>query len=163
MYRLYRRYLVSFARSQIRGRTLGTDTDERGMSMSVEAAIFLPALALLTAAVIFGGRFEMSRQAVDAAAAEAARAASIARTPATAQIRARAAGTAALAAHNVRCSPASISVDTSGMYQPIGSEAFTRANVTCMVSMADAIFPGIPGSVTLHSSHRSPIDRHRER
>src|SRR3546814_2379598 len=53
--------------------------DERG-SVAIEAAIGVPAFGLFVAMIILGGRVEIANQAVDAAAYEAARAASIERT-----------------------------------------------------------------------------------
>ena len=53
--------------------------DERG-SASVEAAVGLPAFVLFVGLIIFGGRTATTHQAVESAAADAARSASIART-----------------------------------------------------------------------------------
>uniref|UniRef100_UPI003137A175 TadE/TadG family type IV pilus assembly protein n=1 Tax=Nocardioides psychrotolerans TaxID=1005945 RepID=UPI003137A175 len=53
--------------------------DERG-SVAIEAAIGVPAFGLFVAMIILGGRVEIAKQSVDAAAYEAARAASIERT-----------------------------------------------------------------------------------
>ncbi len=53
--------------------------DERG-SVAIEAAIGVPAFGLFIAMIILGGRVEIAKQSVEAAAYEAARAASIERT-----------------------------------------------------------------------------------
>ena len=53
--------------------------DERG-SVAIEAAIGVPAFGLFIAMIILGGRVEIAKQSVEAAAYEAARAASIERS-----------------------------------------------------------------------------------
>ena len=53
--------------------------DERG-SAAVEAVIGVPAFALFVGLIIFGGRTAMTHGAVESAAADGARTASIART-----------------------------------------------------------------------------------
>ena len=63
---------------------------ERGSSV-VEVVILAPALGLFLALIIAGGRVAVAHQAVEASAAEAARAASIARTQGQAQASAEAA------------------------------------------------------------------------
>ena len=52
---------------------------ERGSSV-VEVVILAPALGMFVALIIAGGRVALSHQAVESAAADAARAASISRT-----------------------------------------------------------------------------------
>ena len=64
---------------------------ERG-SATIEAVIIVPAFMLFIALIIAAGRVQMARQSVDAAAAEAARAASISRTAAEAHTRAATSG-----------------------------------------------------------------------
>jgi Flp pilus assembly protein TadG len=60
----------------------GTADRDRG-SLSVELAVVIPALALLLLIVALGGRLVESQGAIDGAARDAARAASLARYPGT--------------------------------------------------------------------------------
>lgn len=60
-------------------RAFNRSRDERG-SVAIEAAIGVPAFGLFVAMIILGGRVEIAKQSVEAAAYEAARAASIERT-----------------------------------------------------------------------------------
>lgn len=60
----------------------GTPRRDRG-SMSVELAVVVPALALLLLIVALGGRLVEAQGAIDGAARDAARAASLARYPGT--------------------------------------------------------------------------------
>lgn len=137
--------------------------DERGLSPAVEASLLFPGLALLIALIIFGGRLELSRQAVQSAAAEAARAASISRTAAEAAARARTAAAASLSAEQLRCVSSDVSVDTSQMSKPAGSGGSVSVRLTCVVSMSDISLPGVPGSVSLSAVQNSVIDTYRER
>ena len=122
-----------------------------------------PGLALLIALIIFGGRLELNRQAVQSAAAEAARAASISRTTAEAAARARAAAAASLSAEQLRCVSSDVSVDTSQMSKPAGSGGSVSVRLTCVLSMSDISLPGIPGSISLSAVQHSVIDTYRER
>ncbi|MDO4783677.1 MAG: TadE/TadG family type IV pilus assembly protein [Propionibacteriaceae bacterium] len=148
---------------RVRARRTGRVRDERGLSPAVEASLLFPALGLIIALIIFGGRLESSRQGVQAAAAEAARSASISRSPAEAISRARAAAAAALAAENLRCATSNLSVDTSQMSKAPGLTGEVSVSLTCVVSMSEISLPGIPGSVTLSTTQSSVIDRYRER
>ena len=90
-----------------------TSTSQRG-SATIEAVIVLPAFMLFVSLIIAAGRVQMAHQSLDAAAAEAARAASISRTAGEAQTRALATGQQALLNQGLACSSTNISVDTSG-------------------------------------------------
>ena len=57
-------------------RAFNRSRDEHG-SVAIEAAIGVPAFGLFVAMIILGGRVEIAKQSVEAAAYEAARAASI--------------------------------------------------------------------------------------
>ena len=75
--------------------------DERG-SVAIEAAIGVPAFGLFVAMIILGGRVEIAKQAVEAAAYDAARAASIERTqPLWASIDRTGVGDSAVVSHQV--------------------------------------------------------------
>lgn len=135
---------------------------ERGVA-SVELAIVGPALLLLFALVIFAGRVALAGQAVQSAAAEAARQASIARSQGDAGPAARAAAERTLAQDGLACTATSIQVNTAGFHAPVGTPAQVTARIDCRVSMADLAFPGVPGSRVVSGEATSAIDTYRER
>lgn len=135
--------------------------DERG-SAAVEIALLAPMLGTLVLIVIFGGRLALARQTVQAAAADAARAASIARTAAEAKRSATDIARATLTNQGVRCADSSIEVDTSGFAQPVGTAATITVTVTCRLATADLSVP-IPGSVLVTASASSELDMFRGR
>ncbi|MBW8174033.1 pilus assembly protein [Ornithinimicrobium sp. Arc0846-15] len=140
---------------------MGSDR-ERG-SVTVEAVLLAPAVLVLVFLVIFGGRWAIAQQAVEAAASEAARAASIARSPGEANGSASAMAGTSLSEQNVRCSSQSVGVDTSGFGAPVGTAAQVSVTVTCVVDMSDLAAPGIPGARTLTATMSSPLDTYRGR
>jgi len=86
-----------------RGRRWGRlHRDERG-SVTVELVLLTPLLILLLLFVVALGRLSGARLDVDGAAAQAARAASIARDPTTATAMAQQTATAALGSDHVTC------------------------------------------------------------
>src|SRR3546814_5731329 len=76
-------------------RALNRSRDERGW-VSIWAAIGVPAFGLFVAMIILGGRVEVAKQSVEAAAYEAARAASIERTQSEAIAAGRSSATSSL-------------------------------------------------------------------
>lgn len=131
-------------------------------STVVEVVVLAPALALLIGLIIAGGRLAVAHQAVESSAAAAARAASIARTQADAEGKARDAAVASLDAQNLTCQATAITLDASGFAAPVGAPASVSATVTCQVELADTA-PGLPGTLTVTSTVASPIDTYRER
>jgi Flp pilus assembly protein TadG len=93
---------------------------DRG-SEALEAAIGVPAFLLFIAMIIAGGRLAIADQSVQAAAAEAARSASIARTQGQAHGSAVSGATSSLANQKLQCASKSVSVDTSGFASPVGT------------------------------------------
>ena len=77
--------------------------DERG-SAAIEAAIGVPAFALFVGLIIFGGRTASTHEALQSAAADGARSASLARDAQTARTDAREAATASIANQQIGCS-----------------------------------------------------------
>ncbi|MEU6429677.1 TadE/TadG family type IV pilus assembly protein [Microbispora sp. NPDC046973] len=138
-----------------------TDLRERG-SMALETAIIAPALVAVLLMVVGLGRVTLAYGAIDAAARDAARQASIARNPTAARSAALSSARAALDREGLACSP-SVTVDTTGFSTPLGRPAVVVARVTCDVDLADLAVPGVPGSKRLTSSFSSPIDPHRAR
>lgn len=136
--------------------------DERG-SATIEALMIAPVIAAFLALTILGGRIAITHQAVQAATADAARSASIARTAAAAHTNSQAAGHAGLANQGIRCQPATVTIDTSQFSRPVGTPATVTATITCGVPTADLSLPGIPGTITVTATQTSPLDTYRER
>ena len=76
--------------------------DERG-SAAIEAAIGVPAFALFVGLIIFGGRTATTHEALQSAAADGARSASLARDAQTARADARAAAEASISTPREDC------------------------------------------------------------
>ncbi|CAN5175726.1 pilus assembly protein [soil metagenome] len=147
-------------RARARRRRGGRPSDEG--STVVEVVILAPALALFLGLIVAGGRLAVAHQAVEAAAAQAARAASIARTQDEALTAAQAAATSALGAQGLNCVASAVNIDVAGFATPAGTPASVGATVTCQVSLADTL-PGLPGSLGVSATVRSALDTYRER
>jgi Flp pilus assembly protein TadG len=128
----------------------------------VEAAILAPVLIMFLAGLLIGTRIRSAGAAVNQAAADAARQASIARTPAQARTAATSSALATLRDKGLHCAP-QISLDLSGFAQPVGQPGMVSARVTCKVQLSDVAAPGMPGSRTVTRMHRSPLDPFRGR
>ena len=134
---------------------------ERGSAV-VEVVLLAPALGMLLALLIVGGRLAMADMAVQAAASEAARTASLARTQAQAGGSAHAAAVSGLQAQKVNCLDVTVALDTSGFAAPVGTPAAVTATVTCRVNLA-GLLPAAPGSIQVTGVSSSPLDTYRER
>lgn len=125
------------------------------------AAGVLPLLVMLVlvAAMFRAGRANMS---VDAAAYDAARAASIARTADQAQGDANRAAIASLTQQGLSCINQSVTIDTSGFASPVGTIATVRASVSCTITATDLGY-GLGGTRTYTATAVSALDTYRER
>ncbi|GAB3862567.1 pilus assembly protein [Nocardioides maradonensis] len=137
-------------------------SDERG-SAAIEAAIGVPAFALFLGLIIFGGRTADAHEALQSAAADAARSASIARDARTATTDARGAATASISNQHIGCTQIDVTVDTSDFNKAPGVPGAVAVTVSCRLSLSDLAVPGIPGSRTFTSTMSSPIDTWRQR
>jgi Flp pilus assembly protein TadG len=137
--------------------------DSEPGSATVEAAIGLPAFMLFVGLIIFAGRVAIANQAVEAAAAEAARSASISRIHAQAQNTASTAAATSLQNQHVHCVSQQVAVDMSGFSAPVGTPAKITATVSCVVNLSDLSVPGVPGTHTVAATMSSLIDTYRER
>jgi Flp pilus assembly protein TadG len=136
---------------------------DRG-SAAVELAILVPSVLLFFAAVIVGGRYSLARQAGEAAAYDAARTASLARTEGDARTQAETAARNSYLAAGLTCDPLDAElVDPSGFQQPVGVAATVTVRVVCELQFADIAMPGVPGSFVIESSFTSPLDTYRSR
>lgn len=129
---------------------------DRG-SVAAEVTIATPFLIMLlvfVAVVIHRG--VDARLRIDDAAHQAARAASIQRTPVTATAAAQSTATSALSSAGVSCASMTVNTATGGM-QPGGTVSVT---VTCTVDFGDALILGVP-SKSLSATAIEPIDTWR--
>ena len=136
--------------------------DERG-SAAIEAAVGLPAFALFVGLIIFGGRTATTHSAVEAAAADAARSASIVRTATEAKADAKAAAQSSLANQEIHCLSVTVSVDVSDFSKTVGQGGSVSATVECLLDLGDLSVPGVPGSRLIKATSTSPLDTFRER
>lgn len=136
--------------------------DERG-SASIEAVIGVPAFALFVGLIILGGRLATTHEAVQSSAAEAARTASISRSPSEASQRATTAARESLANQGISCLSVTVRIDTSGFDTAVGEAGTVSATVACRLDLSDLSVPGAPGTRTVRATMTSPIDTWRER
>lgn len=146
---------------RIRGNR-GSGPSERG-SAAIETVIGVPAFGLFVAMIIMGGRVEMAKQAVDAAAYDAARAASIERTQSEAIAAGRDAAVSGLREQNLHCTTSTITVNADAFNTQAGTVGQVTATVTCAVDLSDLALPGVPGRRAITATASSPIDAYRER
>jgi Flp pilus assembly protein TadG len=140
----------------------GLHSADRG-SAALELVVLAPILLSLLALVIAAGRTTVAQAAVDAAARDAARQASIALSPAAAQAAGLASASAALRQDGLDCTP-SVVIDTSQFASiPAGTPAEVSAVVSCAVPLANLALPGLPGTARLTASFVSPLDVYRSR
>lgn len=134
---------------------------DRG-SATLEAVIWAPVLLMFVGLIAAAGRLAVAGGSVEAAARDAARQASLARTPSAARSRALDSAGAALRREGLQCEPA-VRVDTSQLSRPPGAAGSVSVTVTCTVRLADLVVAGLPGSRTVRASATSPIDPYRGR
>ena len=134
------------------------DPDERDRgSIAVELVLLAPLLIALLLFVVGLGRIAHARGQVDGAAADAARSASLARTPEAAQ---RAGDDAARAyLGEDACRALSIEIDTAAL-RPGGQ---VTARVRCVASLAGLGLAGFPGSRTFTATASAPRETFRSR
>lgn len=137
-----------------------TRFDQRG-SASIEAVIVGPAVVLLILLVVFGGRVALAHQSVQTIAADAARAASLARNHAEAHQAAEAATNSGFD-QQLPCANHTLTLDLAGFDKPVGTPANVSATVTCRLATADLGLPGLP-DLQIASTMSSPVDTYRER
>jgi Flp pilus assembly protein TadG len=136
--------------------------DRDAGNAALELVILAPVILFLLGLVIAAGRTSIAQGSVAAAARDAARQASISLTPGAARTAALSSARAALGQDGLNCDPV-VRVNVSGFGVPVGEPANVRATVTCRVSLASLLVPGMPGSRTLRATFQSPLDPFRGR
>ena len=140
-----------------RPRLLRRFGDREAGSVATELVLLTPLLLLMLLFVVALGRTVSARLEVDGAAAQAARAASIARDPATATAMAQHAATTALGSDGVTCAGLTVTTDTAD-FAPGGQ---VQVTVTCHVNLADLVGLRLPASQAISSTASSVIDVYR--
>lgn len=135
---------------------------ERG-SATLELVVWAPGLLLLIALLTVAGRVNSANAAVEQAATDAARTASLARTAVSAEQQARQHAQQTLAAQGLACTATSVTVDTAGFGSAPGQPATVAATVSCAVRLSDLGVPGLPGTRTVAHTAVSSLDTFRER
>lgn len=128
-------------------------------SVSVEAAVLVPAALFVGLLIVAGARASSAQQAVDNAATAAARAASIARGPVAAQQAGAAVARERLVREGITCRESSVSVDASQI--AVGRAGHVRASVTCRVPLSDLALPVPGGTRTITGAFTSYTDPYR--
>ena len=140
-----------------------TGTHGERVSTTLELVVWAPGLLLIVALLTVAGRVNGANAAVEQAATDAARTASIARTSSAARTAATASAQATLTGQGLQCTGTIVTVDTAGFAAPPGQPATVTATVTCPVRLADLAVPGLPGTRTVTHTAVSSLDTFRER
>lgn len=129
---------------------------ERG-SASVELVLLTPVLVTILLLVVTFGRATSAAADVEAAARDAARAASLARSAGGATTKGQEAANASIHEAGYRCQSFEVGIDTS-RFQPDG---IVTATARCRLSLSDLSGVGLPESVTIERSFSEAVDRYR--
>ncbi|MGI5206229.1 TadE/TadG family type IV pilus assembly protein [Spirillospora sp. CA-108201] len=127
---------------------------------AVEVAILAPLFITFLAGLLVAMRVQHGGAVVAQAAADAARHASIARTPARARADATSSAMATLSDRGLHCRP-TVQLDLSGFHRSVGQAGTVSARITCVIRLTDVALPSMPGSRTVTKTHRSPVDPYR--
>lgn len=130
--------------------------DDRGAA-TTELVLLTPVLIIMLLFVVALGRIASTRQDVDAAARDAARAAANARSPAAARADGTAAAEASLTEQGITCHNLTVTVNTA-VFRAGGT---VTAAVSCTVDLADLTSLSIPASRTITATFTAPIDLYR--
>jgi hypothetical protein len=126
-------------------------------------AVLMPLFLLLFSAAIALGRTAGAIGAVEMAAYDGARTASLARDGGAAGVAAREAVASSLAAQGYACRGGPmVTVDTEGYAEPVGTPASVAVRVDCRVSYADLGVLRL-GDRVVSAGFVSPLDRYRGR
>ena len=142
--------------------TTTSKAGDHGMA-TLELAVVAVGLLMLLSLLAAAGRISQAQGAVNQAAADAARQASLARSASQATSSARSGALATLSGQGLRCDGLQVSIDTGAFSTAVGTDANVSATVSCPVALGDIALPGLPGTKTVTSTWVSPLDTIRER
>jgi Flp pilus assembly protein TadG len=124
---------------------------------TIELVLLTPVLIVMLLFIVVLGRIASTRQDVDAAARDAARAAANARSPAAARTDGTTAAEASLAEQGISCRNLVVTVDTTA-FRAGGT---VTASVSCTVDLSDVTSLSIPASHTITATFIAPLDQYR--
>jgi Flp pilus assembly protein TadG len=127
-------------------------------STTLEVVVVAPALLALAALVIGAGRVALAGQTVQTAAAQAARDATLERSPSAGSATARATAARVLREQDLACTTTSVDVDARDLAQPVGQSGEVTVEVACRVRLSDLAVPGLPGAKVLRATATMPTD-----
>lgn len=125
--------------------------------MSLELVLLTPVLLVLLLLVVAGGRYAQARAGVDAAARDAARAASLARDRASAADAGRDAARSRLREGGVTCRRLDLAVDTAAF----AADGVVTAAASCVVDLGDLTGLRLPTNRVVTSTFTEPVDAFR--
>lgn len=131
-------------------------SDDQG-AIAAQAAAMVPLLTIVVVVVLFTGRVVEANNTVQAAAHEAARAATLTGNTADAANAAQAIAAANLNAGGLACRTLSVVPDLSRFY----AGGTVTVTVTCTADFADMDLIGVPGSRSFTASAIEVIDTYR--
>jgi hypothetical protein len=124
---------------------------------SLELVLLVPALVALLLLVVAGGRLVQARGDVDAMARDAARAASVARSPGEAAVRAEAMVRERVGTGAVQCREPAVSTDTAAFR----AGGIVGVAVTCHVDLAAVSLLGVSASRAVEARATEVVDERR--
>jgi len=126
--------------------------------MATEMVVLLPVIVFFLLLIVGLGRYSHARQLVDDASAAAARAASLATSPAQAVTDARQIASTTVEQGDLSCRKLSVEVDVSA-FGPGGHVAVT---VGCTADLSTLVMAGLPRTVALSSRSTSALEAYRD-
>jgi Flp pilus assembly protein TadG len=126
-------------------------------STALELTLLAPVLLAVLMLVVGLGRMAHARQQVESIAADAARAASLARDPDASRQQAELAAELSRGDTDLSCTPLEVDVSTAN-YRPGGT---IRVVVTCVADLSDVAVSGLPGHRTFTATAVAPLEQYR--
>ena len=130
---------------------------EAGSASVLTVVLFTPIIVVLLGFVSFAGRITAARNDVNAAARDAARAASIQTDRQAGAAAAEQTTRAALGDRNVTCAELRVST----VYRPLTVGDMVQVTVSCTVGLRDLVGLGLPGNRVVVAVGYEPLDRYR--
>ncbi len=131
--------------------------DDRGLA-AVELVLVTPLLIAVVLFVVGLGRISHTEEQVSGAAADAARAASVTRTPGAATAAAQDAAAVTLGSQNLTCANFDKTTDVVVDNSHNRPGGYVKVTITCATRLSDVALAGFPGSRTFTQSATAPIE-----